>query len=52
MHPEEVMFLEDEIQAYIYVHDPRSLDNPLSEGIGLLAGNFYQIHVTMVRKNL
>ena len=50
MHPEEVMWMDEKILAYLYIHDPRSLENPFSEGIGMLAGYVHQIHVTMVRR--
>lgn len=50
MHPEEYMKYEDLIQAYVFVHDPRSVTNPMAEGVTLKTGRRYKLYLTKVRR--
>lgn len=48
-HPEFLMDDQSNIQFYMYVHDPRRLGNPISEGITLNSGYKYTMSFKMVR---
>ncbi|KAG8175093.1 hypothetical protein JTE90_012044 [Oedothorax gibbosus] len=46
MHPEEYVLPYQKAQARVLVHDPRALANPTRDGIILLSGKSYNIHVS------
>ncbi|KAG8174167.1 hypothetical protein JTE90_021983, partial [Oedothorax gibbosus] len=46
LHPEEYVFYRVSVKAYVLVHDPRALDNPIREGIVLVPGKSYNIYVS------
>lgn len=51
MHPEEYMKFNDLVQAYVFVHEPRSTANPMAEGVTLSAGKIYKLYITLVSGN-
>ncbi|KAG8198524.1 hypothetical protein JTE90_017389 [Oedothorax gibbosus] len=46
LRPEEYLSHRDPVKAYVLVHDPRALDNPIREGIVLVPGKAYNIYVS------
>ncbi|KAG8180711.1 hypothetical protein JTE90_004670 [Oedothorax gibbosus] len=51
LHPEQYVDHNEAVQAYVLVHDPRALDNPIREGISLMPGKIYNIFVSQAHES-